>query len=146
MGAKLFLYGAIAIVIIEGLLWLSTGQLGIPLAIRWWLAGVGVIAAMTIVGLTVGLGAWWIDPSAQDAARLVSSSNGALVLVLMLAYVGCVVAALGMAWASWTMHAPVRLIATTVGLMLISLVSGWVPVRLGRSKLERLEGFPATSP
>ncbi len=94
---------------------------------------------MAIVGLTVGLGARWIDPNAQDAARVVSSSNGALVLVLMLTYVGCVVSALVMAWAGWAAASPGRLIVTAVGLAIISALTGWLPVRLGLAKLERLE-------
>jgi ABC-2 type transport system permease protein len=139
MLAKLALYGTIAVFIIEGLLGLSASRLGIPFAIRWWLSGVGVLAALTIVGLTVGLGAWWIDPSAQDAARVVSSSRGALVLVLMLGYVGCVVGSLVMAWSGWAHASPAQVLLTSGALVIVSVAAGWLPVRMGRTKLERLE-------
>ena len=137
--SKLFLYGAIAVLIIEGLLGLSATRLGVPPAIQWWLAAIGVIAAMTLVGLTVGLGAWWIDPAAQDAARVVSSSNGALVLVFVLCYVGCVVGALVVAWTSWLIGAYVRLAAVSLGLVVASLLAGAVPVWKGFQRLQRLE-------
>lgn len=140
MVAKLTLYGAFAVVIIEGLLWLSTGRLGIPMPIRWWLAAVGAIAAVTLVGMTVGLGARWIDPSAQDAARVVSSSRGVLALVLMLGYVGCVVGALVIAWSGWLSPSLGWVVpASTAGLVAVSALAGWLPVRLGLATLNRLE-------
>ena len=97
-----------------------------------------MLAALTIVGLTVGSGAWWIDPSAQDAARVVSSSSGALALVLVLMYVGCVVGALVAAWTSWATGAYGWLVVTSLGLVLVSVLAGWLPVRMGFSRLERL--------
>ena len=86
---------------------------------------------MAIVGLTVRMGAWWIDLNAQDAARVVSSSNGALVLVLMLGYIGCVVAALVFAWTSWISHSISGLIASGVGTATVSLLVGGIPLRGG---------------
>ncbi len=138
--AKWCLYAAIAVVIIEGLLWISAGRLGVPLAIRWWLAVVGFIAALTIVSLSVGLGAVWIDPHAQDAARVVSSSNGALVLVLMLAYVGCVVAALVTVWTGW-LRASMGWLSAAASLALagLSVLLGGVALRRGLHRLDRLE-------
>jgi ABC-2 type transport system permease protein len=139
MQTKLVVYGVIAFVIIEGLLGLSIQQLDVPLTIRWWLAAMGAMVAMAIVGMTVGLGARWIDPSAQNAARVVSSSNGAFVLLLMLVYVGCMVAALVLAWTSWATHAYGVVTGVGAGVALLSLAAGWVPVRLGLARLERLD-------
>ena len=137
--SKLALYGVLAVLIVEGLMTLSASRLEIPLAIRWWLAGVGVIAALAIVGLSVGLGALWIDPTAQDSARVVSSSNGALVLVFMLCYVGCVVAALVMAWSGWSGASLRGPIIASLGLGIVSLLTGVIPVRQGFRRLERFE-------
>ena len=137
--SKLCLYGGLGALIIEGLLMLSAARLGVPVAIRWWLAGVGVVAALTIVSLTLGLGAWWVDPGAQDAARVVSSSNGALVLVFVLGYVGCVVAALVVAWTSWLGPATRGVVIASLGLAAVSLVAAAVPIRAGLLRLERLE-------
>jgi hypothetical protein len=138
--AKFSLYGVLAAAIIEGLLWLSAGRLGVAPGIRWWLAGVGMVSALALVGLTVGLGAAWVDPSAQDAARVISSSSGALVLVLMLGYVGAVIAALVLGWADWSAGTAARLYGASAGLAVVSAVAGWVPMRRGLERLERLDG------
>ena len=139
MLAKLWLYGIVGVAIVEGLLLVSMHRLGVPLSLRWWMAGVGVCAAMTLVGLAVGLGAWWIDPTAQDAARLISSSAGALVLVLMLGYVGCVIAALAVAWKSWHDGGMPSVVLASLGLVVVSALAGLVPVWRGYATLERLE-------
>jgi hypothetical protein len=99
----------------------------------------GAVASVTLVGLTVGLGAWWIDPGAQDAARVVSSSNGALVLVLMLGYVGCVISALVLAWHGWLLGRPGLLAVATVALLGVSAIVGVWPVRRGAQVLAHLE-------
>ena len=137
--AKVVLYGGLAVFIIEGLLIVSSGRLELPPIIRWWLALQGVLAAVTIVSLTVGFGAWWMDPEAQDAARIVSSSNGALVLVLVLCYVGAVVAALVLAWTSWLRSDYAQLTVASVGLGVISVLANVVPIQGGLRRLERFE-------
>ncbi len=137
--SKLCLYGTLAVAIIDALLALSAHRLAIPMAMRWWLAGVGVVAGITLVALTVGFGAWWMDPTAQDAARVVSSSNGALVLVLMLCYVGCVVAALMAAWGASTAHDPRILLLASAGLVAVSAAASWIPMWRGLRQLERFE-------
>lgn len=137
--SKMCLYGTLAVLVTEGLLAMSAERLGVPIAVRWWLAGVGVLASLTMVGLAVGLGAWWIDPTVQDAARLVSSSKGALVLVLMLGYVGCVVATLMAVWTNWLGH-PVRgALLASAGLLAVSLVAGGLPLLKGLARLRQFE-------
>ena len=137
--SKVCLYGLLAIWLVEGLLVLSTSRLGVPLAIRWWLAGIGLLASLTIVGLTLGLGACFIDLTAQDAARVVSSSNGALVLVLMLGYVGCVVIALMIVWASPIGSSPLWRLLATAEVIGASVLAGVIPVYRGAASLTRLE-------
>jgi hypothetical protein len=137
--AKLSLYWAVALVIVEGLLALSAHRLEIHPAIQWWLLGVGFVSSLSLVGLTVGLGAAWIDPTAQDAARVVSSSRGALALVLMLGYVGCVAWAMVLAWTSWHRGRPEGMLLASVTLGGISLLAGWLPVRRGLARIERLD-------
>ena len=137
--AKLCLYGVLGTLIIEGLVALSMSRLGIPIAIRWWMAAVGVCGALTLVSLTVGLGAWWIDPTVQDGARFISSSTGAVVLVLMLGYVGCVVMALIVAWRGWYQHQHSLVWMATGSLIGTSLVASLVPLRGGLHTLEQLE-------
>jgi ABC-2 type transport system permease protein len=136
---KLGLYSLIAVGLTEGLLWLSVARLGVPPTIVQWLGGVGVVASVTLVAMMVGLGAWWIDPQAQDPARIVSSSNGALALVGMLCYVGCVVGALVATWNSWLSASWWRFAVATVGLLIVSLAFSIVPLRQGLRRLERLD-------
>lgn len=137
--SKLLLYGTVGVVIIEGLLALSSMRLGVPVVVQWSLGGIGILAALTIVGMTIGFGALWIEPGAQDAARVVSSSSGALVLVLMLCYVACVVGVLVVVWlnafnatSQGPLLAGAALLATSIGL-------GVIPVYRGLARLERLE-------
>ena len=99
--AKFVWYGLVGVLLVEGLLLLSARQLQIPVPMVWWLAGVGIMASLSLVGLTLGLGAWWIDVHSSDPARIVSSSSGALALVVMLGYVGMVAWSLVMAWSAW---------------------------------------------
>jgi ABC-2 type transport system permease protein len=137
--SKLCLYGAFAVVLVEGLLALSMSRLAVPEEIRWWLSVIGAVASLTLVGLTVGLGARWIDMTAQDSARVVSSSNGALVLVFMLCYVACVVVTLVAVWGSWVGAPTGKLFLVTAGLLTVSFLTGFVPVRAGLRNLERLD-------
>jgi ABC-2 type transport system permease protein len=140
LAAKLALYGVLAVLIVEGLLWLSATRLALPPPIRMWLAVVGVVAALTIVGLAVGLGAWWMDPTAQDAARVVSSSAGALALVLQLAYVGTVVGVLVIVWSGWQASAKWPLMLATGALVAASAAAVGATVSLGVRRLIRFEG------
>lgn len=138
--SKLCLYGTAGVLVTEVLLVISSSRLGVPIMIRWWLVGVGAVSSLTIVGLTVGLGALWIQPTAQDAARVVSSSYGALTLVFVLGYVGCVVAALVAVWGVGLRHpSTAEVWLASLGLLALSLVTGLLPIRMGLAKLTQLE-------
>lgn len=139
--AKLRLYSCLAVLIVEGLLWLSVTRLGVPLMISGWLGGVGIVASLTLVAMMVGLGAWWIDPEAQDPARIVSSSKGALALVAMLFYIGCVVCALVVAWTSWLGAHWLWFSVASVGLLIVSWFMSSIPLQRGLRTLERLESI-----
>jgi ABC-2 type transport system permease protein len=133
---KLWLYSLIAVVVIEGLLWLSMARLGVPVMMQRWLAGVGLVASVTLVAMMVGLGAWWMDPTARDPARVVSSSSGALALVGMLGYIGCVVWALVMSWTSWVHSSEAGFVLSTLGMIVVSGVCSVVPLHYGLRRLE----------
>ena len=137
--AKLICYGSLAVVLTEGLLWVSATRLGVPGPMAWWLAAVGAVASFSLVGLTAGLGAWLIDPGASDPGRIVSSSNGALALVLMLGYIGTTIWALVVGWTSWINRQPLGFGLAGLGLLGASWLLGVLPVRRGVGVLERLE-------
>lgn len=143
--AKLWFYGAAAAALVEGLLWLSMARLDVPGPLRGWLLLIGLAAAWTIVAITVGLGAWWADPSATDAARVVSSSRGAMALVGVLVYVGLVIAALLAAWAGWAAHRPWETAGAAAALGCLSAAVGWWLVRRGAQVLAEQERVMAGS-
>jgi hypothetical protein len=89
--------------------------------------------------MTVGLGACWMDPTAQDAARVVASSDGALMLVAMLAYVAAIVAGLVFVWAGWAAGNLSRVLGVSAGLVLASLLAGGLPLWFGRAALARVQ-------
>lgn len=141
--AKLWFYGTVAMVLVEGLIALSMTRLSVPAELRWWILGVAVMAAWTIVALAVGLGAWWADPAVTDAARVVSSSRGALALVAMLAYVALVIAGLFFAWAGSAAHRPAALSGAVATLALISAFLSWRLVQGGERALAERESLIA---
>ena len=137
--SKLWFYGVIAIGVVETLLWLSATRLSVPMEICWWLSGVGLLSSLALIGLTIGFGAWWIDLGAQDAARVVSSSNGALVLMLVLCYVAGVITTLVVVWTQWLKSAMVGIIVGNAIFLGMSLLAGLLPLYKGLARLERLE-------
>ena len=137
--SKLAVYGGIAVVVIDGLLGLSSARLAVPGPVRLWLAVIGATAGVSLVALTLGLGARWVDVHMVDPARLVSSSNGALTLVAMLAYVGAIVWSLGLAWKSAVAHSPSHLVLAGGLALALSVVTGVVAVTLGLRRIEQLE-------
>ena len=139
LAAKLVCYSTVGLLIVESLLALSSTRLQIPPAVFWWLLVVGALASIGLVGLSVGFGALLIDPTATDAARVVSSSSGALTLLVMLFYVGGVSWTLVVAWSGWVAHGARGLLLPGLGLMVGSAAFGGLPVRQGLKRLERLE-------
>jgi ABC-2 type transport system permease protein len=136
--AKLVFYSALAVIIVDSLLWISASNLQVSFSMRLWLAGVGAIAAVSLTGLTLGLGAKLIDIKAQDPARLVSSSSGAITLVLMLLYVGVVGFSLVLAWEA-DARGGVFMFLAAMPAALASFILGYLPVKLGMRSLERIE-------
>ncbi|MBI3319977.1 MAG: hypothetical protein HYZ89_05270 [Candidatus Omnitrophica bacterium] len=139
LASKVVWYGGVGVVVIEGLLLLSSSRLALPLPIRWWLLSVGLLASVSLVGLMLGLGSWLIDPTVSDPSRYVSSSSGALALVLMLVEVGAVIWGLAVAWTGWGRHQLGGVVSAGLGLALVSGLLGGLPLWRGIRTLERLE-------
>lgn len=133
--AKLWFYGFVALVLVDTLVCVSMARLGVPAELRGWILGIALVSAWTIVALAVGLGAWWADAAATDAAQVVSSSRGALALVAMLAYVAFVIAGLFAAWAGLTARAPAVVAAVAAGMGLSSAGVSWFVMRRGEQTL-----------
>jgi len=138
--AKLVLYSGVGILIVEGLLSVSVARLQVPGVLRIWMAAVGCVASVSVVGLALGLGTLLIDPTVSDPAKFVSSSSGALALVLMLGYVGMIGWSLTLLW-SWWLHGATMLLGFA-GVVVVggSLGFGALPLMLG---LKRLASFEA---
>jgi len=121
------------------LLFLSATRLGLSGPLTVWLAGIGALAGMSLVAMTLGLGALLIDRYGDDPAKIVSSSSGALTLVLMLTYVGCLTGGIVLGWKAWAVtHVP-GVLGSSALLLLLSVVFGYVPLAAGWRKLAQLE-------
>jgi ABC-2 type transport system permease protein len=137
--AKLTFYSILAVLIVDSLLWLSATNLNVSISMLWWLLAVGAIAASSISCLTLGLGCVMIDLKAEDPSRVVSSSNGAITLVLMLLYVSIVGISLAMAWEADSNKSTLLLVLSLLPTIIASIFFGYFPARAGANKLKTLE-------
>ncbi len=82
-----FMVAALGLLTVSvGLMALSVHMLGLAPLARWALLGVAAAMAVTLAGLSTGLGAVFLDLRQRNAAAIVSGFGGTLNLVLSLAY------------------------------------------------------------
>lgn len=105
-----------------------------------------LVMCVAVAGLSVGLGAIYLDPREENPARILSGFGGTLLLVLSLCYVGAVVCleAIPLHWfVSGQIRSieALRLVTLVVGTVIIgvSALCALVPMRLGIVALTRRE-------
>ena len=79
------------LVISVGLMMISSGMLNVTPEVRWIAIGVGAMTACAFTGLSVGLGAVFMDLRQSNPAAIVSGFGGTLNLVLSLGFMLCAI-------------------------------------------------------
>ena len=141
--AKYWLAACASLAVTVALMLLSCRMLNLPLDRTLFF--VGAIAAMTFTlnGLAVGLGALYPNLKEENPGRIVSGFGGTFCLVLSFLYIVCSVSllAIGSPW-SWIRSAeasPVLMIGSWMAFGLLSLLLGWLPLRIGLRRVARFE-------
>jgi ABC-2 type transport system permease protein len=100
----------------------------------------GIVTAMTFAlnGLAVGLGVLYPNFKEANPGKIVSGFGGTLCLVLSFLYIVASLLLLG--FGTTGPRVPPERVAACIALFcLLSLLLGWLPLRLGRRQLKRLE-------
>jgi ABC-2 type transport system permease protein len=139
--AKFWLASRAALVVTVGLIWLSCHMLQMPMDRTLYLAVVIATMTFTLAALAMGLGALYPNFREDNPTKIVSGFGGTLCLVLSFMYIVASVTmlAVGSPW-GWRGDASARWILTSwAGFVLLSIVIGWVPYRLGLRRVRTVE-------
>jgi ABC-2 type transport system permease protein len=138
---KFWLAGCATLVVTLGLILLSCSMLGLDLAHMVFFGVTVTVMTFTLNGIAVGLGALYPDFRETNPSKIVSGFGGTFCLVLSFLYIvgSVVLLALGSPW-GWHPDAmdqftPARAASAWTAFTLISILSGWLPRRLGLRKV-----------
>jgi ABC-2 type transport system permease protein len=136
---KYWLTSALSLVVTLTLITLSCYLL----QMTWgWVALFGVVATVmtfTLNGVAIGLGVLYANLKEANPNKIVSGFGGTLCLVLSSVYILASVALLVFGTMELPRHTS-RAVESFIGFALLSLLIGWLPLKLG---LERLKNFEA---
>src|SRR5579872_2554478 len=95
----------------------------------------------TLNGLAAGLGVLYPNFKETNPTKIVSGFGGTFCLVLSFLYILGVVLVLGLGSAEMAVEAHSQLLAAAsiAGFVLLSLLIGWLPLRLGLRRLRHFE-------
>ncbi|MFO1458522.1 MAG: hypothetical protein U1G08_03870 [Verrucomicrobiota bacterium] len=138
---KFWLAGCATLVVTLGLILLSCSMLGLDLAHMVFFGITITVMTFTLNGIAVGLGALYPDFRETNPSKIVSGFGGTFCLVLSFLYIvgSVVLLALGSPW-GWHPDAmdqftPARAASAWTAFVLVSILSGWLPLRLGLRKV-----------
>ncbi len=137
---KFWLASRASLLLTLGLILLSCHMLQMPLDRTLYLGLIIATMTFALTGLAVGLGALYPNFREDNPSKIVSGFGGTLCLVVSFLYiVGSVtLLAMGSPW-GWHGETSIRwILGSWVIFALLSVLIGWVPLRLG---LRRVEGF-----
>lgn len=139
--AKFGLASGAALIVTAGLMGLSCQMLQIPWHRTLFFIGAVTVMTFSLTGLAVGLGALYPNFKEDHPGKIVSGFGGTFCLVLSFLYILSSVALLA-AGSPW-MH-PGGIHWGTVALSwsafaLLSILAGWIPLRLGLGRVARFE-------
>jgi ABC-2 type transport system permease protein len=132
-----------SLVVTVGLIGLSCYMLKMPSSRALYFVVAVTIMTFTLNGLAVGLGALHPNFKEENPAKIVSGFGGTFCLVLSFLYIVASVTllAVGSPWARAGLGASSVTwpIASWVGFALLSVLLGWLPLRLGLRKVAEFE-------
>ncbi|MCW5557192.1 MAG: hypothetical protein KIT22_05085, partial [Verrucomicrobiae bacterium] len=138
---KFWLAGFATLVVTLGLILLSCSMLGLDLAHQVFFGITITVMTFTLNGIAVGLGALYPNFRESNPGKIVSGFGGTFCLVLSFLYIvgSVVLLALGSPW-GWRPDAmdnftPTRAATAWGAFVLISVLAGWLPLRLGLRKV-----------
>lgn len=138
---KYFLATVASLVITITLIWGSCHMLRLPLERTLFFSYAVVIMSLALNGLAVGLGVLYPNFREDNPSKIVSGFGGTFCLVVSFLYIVAAIAALafGAPWArAGTQPLPI-LIAAWAAFAIISVLVGWVPLKLGLRRVREME-------
>ncbi len=139
--AKFFLATGASLMITLGLMWLSCHMLQLPWERTLFFTGAVLIMTFVLNGLAAGLGVLFPNFKEDHPGKIVSGFGGTFCLILSFLYiVGAVMLlAVGSAWERFGAQSPGGTLASWLGFAALSLVIGWLPLKLGLRKAASFE-------
>jgi len=140
---KYWLASVSSLFVTLGLIWLSCHMLKLPLErMAYYIAAVSIMT-FTLNGLAIGLGALYPNFKEENPGKIVSGFGGTFCLVLSFLYIVASVTllAVGSPW-SWTRPGEssfALLLGSWAAFALLSVLLGWLPLRLGLRKVAEFE-------
>lgn len=138
---KFWLAGFATLTVTLGLILLSCSMLGLDLAHMIFFGLTVTVMTFTLNGIAVGLGALYPNFRETNPGKIVSGFGGTFCLVLSFLYIvgSVVLLALGSPWGwrpdAMDQFAPAKAATAWSAFVLISLLAGWLPLRLGLRKV-----------
>jgi ABC-2 type transport system permease protein len=138
---KYFLSTCASLVITIGLVWGSCYMLKMPWERTIFFSYAVAVMTLTLNGLATGLGVLYPNFKEDNPSKIVSGFGGTFCLVLSFLYIlaSIVALAFGAPWArAGTQPLPI-LIASWTAFAVLSMLIGWVPLKLALRKVRELE-------
>jgi ABC-2 type transport system permease protein len=139
--AKFALASAASLVITLSLVWLSCRMLNMSWDRTLFFAFAISVMTFTLNGLAIGLGALYPNFKEENPSKIVSGFGGTFCLVLSFFYIVSAVSvlAVGSPWIRDGAQPWPILAGAWVGFALLSMLLGWLPLRLGLRCVESFE-------
>ncbi len=139
--AKYWLGGCASLTVTLPLVVVSSCLLRLPWERVVFFASVIAVMTFSLNGLAAGLGVLYPNFKESNPTKIVSGFGGTFCLVLSFLYILGTVLILGFGSAEMTTQAPSQLLAagSIAGFILLSLIIGWLPLRLGLRRLRKIE-------
>lgn len=138
---KFAMSAAGSLVVTLGLIGLSCHLLRLPGERTLYFIGAIAIMTLTLNGMAIGLGVLYPNFREDNPGKIVSGFGGTFCLVMSFLYIvgSVVMLAAGSPWGV-TEDKPAWVVGATVGaFLLLSIVLGWLPLRLALRKAARFE-------